>query len=63
MRVTCAHCKRRFDVAHTDVLKEAARLKEERGRGVVPDNVPDDLGNRKGPVTQKGAKRAEKGGA
>ena len=33
MRVSCPHCKQRFDVAHGTVLAEARRLKEQAESG------------------------------
>ena len=40
MRVTCAHCHQRFDIAHTAVLAEAERLKAKAAVGQVPVNAP-----------------------
>ena len=45
MRVTCPHCRKRHDVAHRDVLSEAARLAEQRKGGDVSDVGEEVNGN------------------
>lgn len=35
MRVTCPHCKQRHDVAHSEVLREAERLRQDARNGKV----------------------------
>jgi hypothetical protein len=41
MRVCCPSCKKRFDLAHVAVLKEAERLKAERAAKLAGANVLD----------------------
>jgi hypothetical protein len=41
MRVCCPDCKKRFDVGHVAVLKEAERLKAERAARLAGANALD----------------------
>ena len=63
MRVSCPKCKKRFDVAHVDVLEEARRLAERRKRGdlagagnangnVLPE-TPEALREREGAIRRR----------
>lgn len=58
MRVTCPHCHKRHDVAHKDVLAEAARLAEQRKNGDVAD-VGEEVNGNVLPTDPKVAKLKE----
>jgi len=53
MRISCPHCRRKFDLAHTAVIAEVRKLTQLRKDGKVTAAHDDIDGNRLDPADAK----------